>query len=165
MSLATAALAHARADRDAALARLVELVSIPSISTDPAHAPDIRRAAEWVAGRLRDAEANAKQSAVHLRDAAVLEILYATAVRVSELCGLDLDDVDFSRRTIKVKALGSDTPYLFACAARLRTSPTYALTVCSLRRDPNRRCWTKSSIRTSQATGRIGPAADCKLPS
>ncbi|HQZ70777.1 MAG TPA: dipeptidase [Anaerolineae bacterium] len=57
MSLATAALAHARADRDAALARLVELVSIPSISTDPAHAPDIRRAAEWVAGRLRDAGA------------------------------------------------------------------------------------------------------------
>ncbi|MGA9147541.1 MAG: tyrosine recombinase XerC [Candidatus Nanopelagicales bacterium] len=54
----------------------------------------------------RDAEANAKQSAVHLRDAAVLEILYATAVRVSELCGLDLDDVDFSRRTIKVLGKG-----------------------------------------------------------
>ena len=55
MSLATAALDHVRADRDAALARLVDLVSIPSISTDPVHAPDIRRAAEWVAGRLREA--------------------------------------------------------------------------------------------------------------
>ena len=32
-------------------------VSIPSISTDPSQAPDIRRAAEWVAGRLRDAGA------------------------------------------------------------------------------------------------------------
>lgn len=48
-----AALAAARGMKEASLARLVELVSIPSISTDPAHAPDIRRAAEWVAERLR----------------------------------------------------------------------------------------------------------------
>lgn len=48
-----AALAAARDMREASLARLVELVSIPSISTDPAHARDIRRAADWVADRLR----------------------------------------------------------------------------------------------------------------
>lgn len=34
---------------------LAEFVAIPSVSTDPAHAEDVRRAAEWVAARLRRA--------------------------------------------------------------------------------------------------------------
>jgi acetylornithine deacetylase/succinyl-diaminopimelate desuccinylase-like protein len=37
------------------LTDLAELVSIPSISTDPMRAGDVRRAAEWVAARLRRA--------------------------------------------------------------------------------------------------------------
>jgi integrase/recombinase XerC len=42
-----------------------------------------------------------------LRDAAVLEVLYAAAVRVSELCGLDVTDLDRSRRTVRVLGKGS----------------------------------------------------------
>jgi acetylornithine deacetylase/succinyl-diaminopimelate desuccinylase-like protein len=37
------------------LRELAEFVGIPSVSTDPAHAGDVRRAAEWVAARLRRA--------------------------------------------------------------------------------------------------------------
>jgi acetylornithine deacetylase/succinyl-diaminopimelate desuccinylase-like protein len=37
------------------LRELVEFVAIPSISTDPAHRDDVRRAAGWVADRLRRA--------------------------------------------------------------------------------------------------------------
>ncbi len=37
------------------LSELAEFVSIPSVSTDPARAADVRRAAEWVAARLRKA--------------------------------------------------------------------------------------------------------------
>ncbi|MDE3138123.1 MAG: dipeptidase [Acidobacteriota bacterium] len=37
------------------LRELAEFVAIPSVSTDPAHADDVRRAAEWVAARLRKA--------------------------------------------------------------------------------------------------------------
>ncbi|HEX9367157.1 MAG TPA: dipeptidase [Vicinamibacterales bacterium] len=45
-------LAHLRANHDRIFGRLVELASIPSVSTDPAHAADIDRAARWVAAEL-----------------------------------------------------------------------------------------------------------------
>lgn len=41
------------------------------------------------------------------RDRAVLELLYATGVRVGELCALDVDDVDDGRRLLRVWGKGA----------------------------------------------------------
>ncbi|WP_221584183.1 tyrosine recombinase XerC [Microbacterium sp. G2-8] len=44
---------------------------------------------------------------VALRDHAVLELLYGSGIRVAELCGLDVDDVDLSRATARVVGKGA----------------------------------------------------------
>ena len=54
---------------------------------------------------LREAAASGDPSA--LRDHAMLELLYASGIRVSELCGLDVDSVDRERATVRVWGKGS----------------------------------------------------------
>lgn len=46
-------------------------------------------------------------SPTHIRDRAILEILYASGIRVGELVGLDINDIDESRRTLKVTGKGN----------------------------------------------------------
>jgi integrase/recombinase XerC len=56
---------------------------------------------------LIDAIPNAKLERPHPeRDAAIFETLYGCGLRVSELCGLDLDDVDFTDRSLRVRGKG-----------------------------------------------------------
>ena len=51
--MSTEAIDYARSNRDLHLDELKEFLSIPSISAQPAHKPDIERAARWVADHLK----------------------------------------------------------------------------------------------------------------
>jgi integrase/recombinase XerC len=62
-------------------------------------APDQARAVLELAAASAD-------DPIGLRDAVVLELLYASGIRVSELVGLDVDDVDRGRRLVRVLGKG-----------------------------------------------------------
>jgi integrase/recombinase XerC len=51
--------------------------------------------------------AEASEVAVSARDLALVEVLYGAGLRVAELCGLDLGDVDLARGELRVMGKGS----------------------------------------------------------
>lgn len=69
--------------------------------------PQVATADTLTAVLARLERAAADGDPVALRDHAILELLYGAAVRVSELCGLDLDDLDRDRRTARVVGKGA----------------------------------------------------------
>ena len=87
------------------------------IESDPATRLQVPRARRALPAVLRedqalDAMAAAKAGAqqgdpLALRDLLIVELLYATGIRVSELCGLDIDDIDMPRRLLRVLGKGN----------------------------------------------------------
>jgi integrase/recombinase XerC len=79
------------------LPRVLRADQAATLVAAPTDEPTVGRAALLDARTAR---------ALALRDRLVLELLYASGVRVSELCGLDLTDVDRERRVIRVFGKG-----------------------------------------------------------
>jgi integrase/recombinase XerC len=79
--------------------------SLRSPKTRQALPPVLRQdeAAELITAAARLADDG---SAIGLRDVAMLELLYATGIRVGELTALDLDDLDRSRHVLRVLGKG-----------------------------------------------------------
>ncbi|BBY43231.1 tyrosine recombinase XerC [Mycolicibacterium celeriflavum] len=85
-------------------------------TSDPAARLQLPKARRTLPAVLRqdqalDAMAAAKSGAqqgdpLAIRDQLIVELLYATGIRVSELCGLDVDDIDTSRRLLRVLGKG-----------------------------------------------------------
>jgi integrase/recombinase XerC len=46
-------------------------------------------------------------SPVNIRDLAMIEVLYASGIRVSEICGLNIRDIDMERNTLQVLGKGN----------------------------------------------------------
>lgn len=87
------------------------------MDTDPAARLQLPKARRTLPAVLREDQALAAMTAADrgaeqgdplaLRDRLIVEMLYATGIRVSELCGLDVDDVDGQRRLLRVLGKGN----------------------------------------------------------
>ena len=109
------------------------------------------------------------------RDAAILELFYATGIRVSELCGLDAGRLDHDRRTVRVTGKGNKErtvpvglPALAAVARWLTagrpalateaSGPALFIGVRGRRLDPRTaRRIVHQRLRENQATRDVGP--------
>ena len=118
-TLNEAGLARATLARRAATARSFTGWALREerISVDPALRLKAPKRTKTLPGVLRPAQlealfetlaaAAADGGALPLRDRALVEVLYATDIRVGELAGLDVDDLDQDRRTLKVLGKGN----------------------------------------------------------
>jgi len=87
------------------------------IATDPASRLQVPKGRRTLPSVLRQDQALAAMAAADLgaeqrdplalRDRMIVELLYATGIRVSELCGLDIDDLDTGRRLLRVLGKGN----------------------------------------------------------
>lgn len=86
------------------------------LDNDPAARLQVPKARRTLPSVLRQDQAVAAMEAANLgaeqcdplalRDRLIVEMLYATGIRVSELCGLDIDDVDTGHRLLRVLGKG-----------------------------------------------------------
>ena len=118
-SLNEAGLARATLARRAATARSFTGWALreEKIQADPALRLKAPKRTKTLPGVLRPAQletlfetlaaAAADGGALALRDRALVELLYATGIRVGELAGLDVDDLDLDRRTLRVIGKGN----------------------------------------------------------
>src|SRR5215218_3758445 len=83
------------------------------VAEDPAAGLGVPRGPRRLAGVLKPGQVDrlldgpSPADPVGLRDRAILELLYATGVRVGELCGLRLGDVDLAADTVRVLGKGA----------------------------------------------------------
>ncbi|MBN2358751.1 MAG: site-specific tyrosine recombinase XerD [Deltaproteobacteria bacterium] len=83
------------------------------VDKSPAHDVELPRAARHLPrfldqeAMLRLIAAPDRSSSRGLRDAALLEVAYSSGLRVSELCGLRLEDVDLRRGCLLVRGKGN----------------------------------------------------------
>lgn len=54
----------------------------------------------------RDRKSNNKENRLNIRDTAMMELMYACGLRLSELSGLNLQDIDWQQQTIQVTGKG-----------------------------------------------------------
>lgn len=87
------------------------------LASDPAARLQVPKAHRTLPAVLRQDQALAAMTAAKsgaqqgdplaLRDRLIVEFLYATGIRVSELCGLDVDDIDTGHRVLRVLGKGN----------------------------------------------------------
>jgi len=70
------------------------------------------------------------------RNRAIIETLYSTGARVSELVGMNVEDIDFSRRMAMVTGKGSKQRVVFMGKHAVDAVRTYRESLCTMKKPP-----------------------------
>lgn len=81
----------------------IELAKVPERSIDLITAAELKRLMSAPDGKTLEGK----------RDKAILELLFSTGLRISELCGLSTDDIDMSRDEFSVRGKGDKVRVVF----------------------------------------------------
>lgn len=94
------------ADRDVIGSNPAATLMSPKLDKPLPHVLNAEEATELMTMADTQKNSNPKTEAELLRNAAMLEVLYATGMRVAELTGLDLNDLEMESRTVRVHGKG-----------------------------------------------------------
>ncbi len=81
----------------------IELAKVPERSLDLISSQELKRLLAAPPGKTIEGK----------RDRAILELFFSTGLRISELCGLSIDDVDLSRDEFSVRGKGDKVRVVF----------------------------------------------------
>lgn len=95
---------------------------------------------------------------VGLRDKAMLELLFSTGLRISELCALNIDDVDVTRDEFSVRGKGDKVRVVFLSDAAKRAVTQYV----KARKDMDDALFVQYGKAAGRA-GKKGAAKDLRL--
>ena len=93
----------------------IELAKVPERSIDLISAAELRRLMS----------APDQKTIEGKRDKAILELLFSTGLRISELCGLSIDDVDLTRDEFSVRGKGEKVRVVFVSDSARSTLQDY----------------------------------------
>lgn len=93
----------------------IELAKVPERSLDLITDQELGRL-------MKSPDASTPQG---LRDSAILELLFSTGLRISELCNLSIDDVDLSRDEFSVRGKGDKIRVVFLSDSARESIRTY----------------------------------------
>ncbi|MCD5381061.1 MAG: tyrosine-type recombinase/integrase [Candidatus Pacebacteria bacterium] len=93
----------------------IELAKVPERSIDLISSRELKRL--MTAPDLKTLEGK--------RDKAILELLFSTGLRISELCGLSIDDVDLTREEFSVRGKGEKVRVVFLSETARKSIQNY----------------------------------------
>ncbi len=67
---------------------------------------------QWLFDNLKHADSEYKKT-IAIRNIAIVELLFSTGIRISELCHIHIKDIDFQERSLKILGKGSKERILY----------------------------------------------------
>lgn len=96
-----------------------------------------------------------KEKPLTLRDLAIMELLYSSGIRVAELVGLDITDVDFDQRLIKVMGKGKKERIIPVGRHALRAIEDYQEAVIHIRHKNRNKATESQPLFINYRGGRL----------